>query len=147
MLKDLENKLHTEIPMTKQMNIKIKAMDKNKLITSAPLNENINDKGTVFGGSSNALTIISGWSATVLLAQEMGFENSMIAIIKNQSSFRKPITKDFTCYTYLPTEEQIEKLKVKIQTKKSASLKLKAQIIENEKVCLDFEGIYVIKLK
>ena len=147
MLEALETKLHTEIPMTKLMQLHVKSMDEKELITTAPLEPNINDKGTAFGGSSNSMTIISGWSACLLIAESLGFDKTMIAIIKNQSSFRAPITKDLICHTYLPTKEQIEKIKEKLLSKGSTSIKIKAEIIENERVCLDFEGVYVIKLK
>ena len=147
MLQELQNKLHTQIPLTKLMQLRVDTMDEKELVTSAPLDININDKGTAFGGSSNAMTIISAWSACLLITQKLGFDDTMIAIIKNQSSFRAGITEDFKCYTYLPTKEEIEKLNIKLKSKGSTSLKIKSQIIENGKVCLDFEGIYIIKLK
>lgn len=147
MLKDLEKTLHTQIPMTKLMQLQVESLDKKELITTMPLDVNINDKGSAFGGSSNALTIISGWSVCILLSKEMGLGDTMIAIIKNQSSFRAPITKDFICHTYLPSEEQISKMKEKILSKKSITLKLRSEVIQDSKICLDFEGMYIIKLK
>lgn len=48
MLLDLEDKLHSQIPLTKLMKMQIKSLDDEKLITTAPLNININDKGTAF---------------------------------------------------------------------------------------------------
>ena len=37
-------------------------------------------------------------------------------------------------------------LKQKLQIKKSASLKIQSQIIEDGEICVDFEGYYVIKI-
>ena len=147
MLKELENKLHREIPMTKYMKLQLKSLDDKELITTAPLDVNINDKGTAFGGSSNTMSIISAWSLCVLISKKLGFDNTMIAIIKNQSSFRAPITKDLLCHTYLPSKKDIEKIKDKLLSKGSTSIKIKSELIENEVSCLDFEGIYVIKLR
>lgn len=147
MLQELEKKLHTQIPLTKLMKLRVETMDDKELITSAPLDVNINDKGTAFGGSSNAMTIISAWSACVLITQKLGFNDTMIAIIKNQSSFRAGITEDFKCITSLPTKDEIDKLANKLRSRGSTSIKLKSQIIEKGKVCLDFEGIYLIRLK
>lgn len=146
MLEKLENKLHKQIPLTKLMQLQVKSLDEKELITTIPLDVNINDKGTAFGGSSNALTIISGWSVCILLSQEMGFNDTMIAIIKNESSFRAPINKDLICHTYLPTKEEIKKLKEKLVSKGSSSLKIKSQVIQDEKICLDFQGTYIIRL-
>ena len=58
MIKELENKLHEEIPLTKLMKLKINSYNKNELITSAPLDININDKIDVFGGSLSIITMI-----------------------------------------------------------------------------------------
>ncbi|RXK13905.1 thioesterase [Halarcobacter mediterraneus] len=147
MLVELENKLHDEIPLTKFMQLKINKITKKHLITSAPLKPNINDKLTGFAGSLSTIVTISAWSVCYLKVKEIvGLENSMIAIIKSNISYRAPVTKDFTCITTLPDEKEIYKLKEKLELKKSASIRIKSQIIEKETVCVDFEGIYVIKI-
>lgn len=146
MIDELQNKLHNEIPLTKHMDIKIQNYDENELLTTAPLDININDKGTAFGGSLSTMTIISAWSLCWLISKELGFDSNNIVIIKNDTSFRKPVTKDIVCHTKKPLKEEIEIVKQKLQTKKSASLKIQSQIIEDGEVCVDFEGYYVIKL-
>ena len=128
------------------MDIKIKEYNEKELITTAPLNININDKGTAFGGSLATITIISSWSLCWLISKELGFDSKNIVIIKNEHSYKKPITKDIICYTSKPSLEQINILKQKLETKKSASIKIKSFIIENNETCVEFEGYYVIKL-
>lgn len=146
MLLNLEEKLHSQIPMTKLMKLQVKSLDNKKLITTAPLDININDKGTAFGGSLNTMTIISAWSVCLLFTEQLGYDNSMIAIIKNDTSFEAPVTKNIICHTFLPTNEEIVIFEKKLKQKQSASLKIRSQIIENEKVCVDFNGVYVIKV-
>ena len=146
MINKLQNKLHNEIPLTKIMNIEIKNYDKNHLITNAPLVININDKGTAFGGSLATMTIISAWSLCWLITEELGLQSNNIVVIKNEHSYKKPVTKDIICVTTKPSIEEIEILKNKLLTKKSASIKIKSQIIEDGEICVDFIGYYVIKL-
>ncbi len=146
MTKELQNKLYNEIPLTKVMKIKIQNYNENELITTAPLKININDKGTAFGGSLSTITIISAWSLCWLISKELGFNSNNIVIIKNETSFRKPVTKDIICYTKKPSFEEIKLLKQKLETKKSASIKIESAIIENNEICVDFLGYYVIKL-
>ena len=146
MIKELQNKLYNDIPLTKIMEIKIQNYTNQELITTASLGININDKGTAFGGSLSTITIISGWSLCWLISKELGFDSNNIVIIKNNTSFRKPVTKNITCHTFKPSKEEIEILKQKLENKKSASIKIKSQIIENDEVCVDFLGYYVIKL-
>ena len=138
MIKELEKKLHKEIPLTNFMQLKVSNYDENELVTTAPLDVNINDKGTAFGGSLATICIISGWSLSWLISKELGFDSNNIVI--------NPVTKDIICYTKKSSKEQIEILKEKLQTKKSASIKIYSKIIEDNKVCVEFEGYYVIKI-
>ena len=146
MIKELEKKLHKEIPLTNFMQLKVSNYDENELVTTAPLDVNINDKGTAFGGSLSTITIISAWSLCWLISKELGFDSNNIVIIKNETSFKKPVTKDIVCITKKPSKEEIEIVKQKLQIKKSASLKIQSQIIEDGEICVDFEGYYVIKI-
>lgn len=146
MIKELEKKLHKEIPLTNFMQLKVSNYNENELVTTAPLDVNINDKGTAFGGSLATICIISGWSLSWLISKELGFDSNNIVIIKNEHSYKNPVTKDIICYTKKPSKEQIEILKEKLQTKKSASIKIYSKIIEDNKVCVEFEGYYVIKI-
>lgn len=146
MIQKLQTKLHTEIPLTKFMQLNVCEYTNQQLITTAPLDRNINDKGTAFGGSLSTMTIISSWSLCWLISQELGFDSKNIVVIKNENSYLKPITKDIVCYTKKPTNDEIETLKQKLEKKGSASIKIKSQIIEDENICVEFEGVYVIKL-
>jgi thioesterase domain-containing protein len=146
MIQELQNKLYNEIPLTKMMELQIKDYNINELITTAPLEPNINDKGTAFGGSLSTLSIISAWSLCWLISKELGFDSNNIVIIKNETSFRKPVTNDIICHTKKPSLQEIEILKQKLENKKSASIKIESQIIEDGKICVDFVGYYVIKV-
>ena len=146
LLEELQKKLHNEIPLTKLMNINIKEYNEKELITTAPLSININDKGTAFGGSLSTITIISSWSLCWLIAKELRFDSKNIVVIRNENSYKKPVTKDISCYTQKPSQEEIQRLKEKLETKKSASIKINSYIIEDNEVCVEFEGYYVIKL-
>ena len=146
MIKELEKKLHKEIPLTNFMQLKVSNYDKNELVTTAPLDVNINDKGTAFGGSLATMTIISSWSICWLISKELGFDSNNIVVIKNENSYKKPVTKDIICHTTKPTIEQLNILKEKLKKKKSASIKIYSKITEDGEICVEFEGYYVIKL-
>lgn len=146
MIKQLENKLHKEIPLTKLMKLNICSYSDRELITSAPLDININDKGTAFGGSLSTITIISSWSLCWLISKELNIDSKNIVVIKNENSYLKPVRKDIVCYTKKPSKEEILVLREKIDKKGSASINIKSKIIEDNEVCVEFEGIYVIKL-
>ena len=146
MIKEIQNKIHTQIPITKLMKVKLEKLDQTKLITTAPLNINTNDKGTAFGGSLNTLTIISSWSMAYYLSKKYNIVNPNIVIFKNETKFIRPVTKDIICTTFIPNKEELEKLEIKLKMKNSASIKIHSKIIEDGKVCVDFKGIYIIKI-
>jgi|TARA_R110002033_G_scaffold20278_5_gene51323 thioesterase domain-containing protein len=144
-IEEIQNKIHTQIPMTKLMKFELKNLDENSLLTTAPLDINVNDKGTAFGGSLNSITIISSWCMAYYLSKKFNLENPSIVIFKNETKFIRPVTKDIICTTFIPNEEEQNTLQTKINTKNSGSIKIHSQIIEEGKVCVDFYGIYVIK--
>lgn len=146
MLLDLEDKLHSEIPMTKLMKLQIKSIDEKKLITTAPLYINKNDKGTGFAGSLSTIVTISAWSVCFLKIDKLAYKNPMIAIVKSDTEYKSPVTKDIICKTFQPTQQELELVEKKLKEKGSASIKIKSQIIEDEKICVEFEGTYVIKV-
>ncbi len=146
MIATLQNKLHNKIPLTNFMQFSVKEYNTKELITTAPLGININDKGTAFGGSLSTITIISAWSLCWLISQELSFDSKNIVVIKNENKYLKPVTKDIMCYTTKPSTEQIQILKEKLEKKGSASIAIQSKIIEDGEICVEFEGIYVIKL-
>lgn len=145
MIIQLQKKIHNEIPMTKLMQVKIDEYKNNNLTTSIPLDININDKGTAFGGSLSTLTTISSWCMCWLISKELGIDSKNIVVIKNETSFLLPVKKDITCYTKKPSQNDILILKEKIDKKGSASIKVESKIVEEGNVCVEFSGIYVIK--
>jgi len=144
-LKELEKKIYNEIPMTRLMELKLVNIDDKYFKTSAPLDINVNDKGSAFGGSLSSIAIISSWCLSKLISDELGFENVDILVIKNHSSFKKQVTNDIVCLCTIPTQKDINILKEKLKTKESASLKIHAKIVQDDETRMDYEGIYVIK--
>ena len=95
---------------------------------------------------SSLCRCISSWSICWLISKELGFDSNNIVVIKNENSYKKPVTKDIICHTTKPTIEQLNILKEKREKKKSASIKIYSKIIEDGEICVEFEGYYVIKL-
>ncbi|WP_321314938.1 YiiD C-terminal domain-containing protein [Halarcobacter sp.] len=146
MLEDLQKKLYSEIPLTKYMQLKFTLVNEESLISTAPLTPNINDKGTAFAGSLSTLVTISAWSVCYLIVKKLAYKNAMIAVIKSDTSYRAPVTDTLNCETIFPKEEEIELLKDKLKKKKSASIKINSNIFQDDTLCVEFKGVYVIKV-
>ena len=57
----IQEVLHSKIPITRAMGVRVAEYDGRRLVLSAPLDANVNHLGTAFGGSLNALAVLSGY--------------------------------------------------------------------------------------
>lgn len=138
---ELQDKLHGEILPTKTLDFRVYAIDAEVLSLSAPLDLNINDKGTAFGGSIASLCTITGWSMCWLIARQLDLECDMV-VYESNMSYSRPITKDFIAEVSFPNEDQIQIIKAKMSEKNKAALELEVVINENEKECVKYTGKY-----
>ncbi len=60
-----------------------------------PLENNLNDKGTAFGGSTSAAMIVAGWSLVYLHLQSLGIHADVV-IYRNRSRWLRPLNTDAT---------------------------------------------------
>ncbi len=60
-----------------------------------PLQLNLNDKGTAFGGSTSAAMILAGWSLVHLSLQARG-KTADVVIYRSCSQWQRPLTTDAT---------------------------------------------------
>ncbi len=90
---ELEKFLYAKIPLARHLGSKIKSIDENRAVVSAPLSKNRNHMGTGFGGSLQALLILSayGW-----LYQRMQESNRTCHLILQEctTQFLKPVNKN-----------------------------------------------------
>lgn len=121
MIKPLQTFLYQEIPLTKNMGLKIEEFSSDSIKTSAPLDNNINDKGSVFGGSSSALMIISAWSLIKLNCQKHGI-TSDIVIHKNETLWNKALYKDLIMIARFKKEYNFNAIKEALKRSKPQRL-------------------------
>lgn len=90
----LQAKFLREIPITRHLGLRVDAYEGDTLRVSAPLAPNVNDKGTAFAGSLNALMTLAGWGLVHLRLQAAG-ENCDIVIHKGELLYSAPIRTEF----------------------------------------------------
>ena len=117
MLKRFQTFLHQTIPLTNDMGLIIEDYTSNTLKISAPLVNNINDKGSVFGGSSSALMIIAAWSLIKLNCDEHDI-NADIVIHKNETIWHKALYSDLIIEAEFKGEYKFDKIKGIINNQK-----------------------------
>lgn len=93
MIQQLQDFLYKNIPLTKAMMMEIVQYDGESMQVKAPLSHNINDKGSVFGGSSSALMIITAWSLIKLNCNKYKIDADIV-IHKNETHWQKALYQD-----------------------------------------------------
>mgnify|MGYP001563339059 CR=1 FL=1 len=141
-LTDLERILHTEIPLTRAMGVRVLRADRNGLALGAALAPNLNHKQTAFGGSLNSLATLACWGLIQLLVRDRG---RAITVVIQESSvqFLKPVIQDFEAVCPLPPAPVIEKFLRTLERKGRARLALEATIHTDGEIALQFHGQFV----
>jgi thioesterase domain-containing protein len=141
-LADLERLLHTEIPLTRVMGVRVVRADQNGLTLGAALAPNLNHKRTAFGGSLNSLATLACWGLIQLLVRDHG---QAITVVIQESSvqFLKPVMRDFEAICPLPPAPVIERFLHTLERKGRARLALESAICTDGEVALRFSGQFV----
>ena len=134
-----------EIPITRQIGIKVAHYDGEQLALTAPIERNINHKATAFAGSLNSVVTLAGWGMIWLLLKELHIA-ATIVIQDSASHYRRPVTRDFTAICYRPGREQVEQFARALREKGRARLELAVTISERAVLVMSFQGRYVALL-
>jgi thioesterase domain-containing protein len=89
----LERTLHSEIPITHAMGIRVTAYDGTSLKLAAPIAPNTNDKSTAFGGSLYSLAVLCGWGILHLKLAEAGLHKHIV-IHKSSILYLQPVDQE-----------------------------------------------------
>ncbi len=143
MINQLQNILHTEIPLTKEIGIKVEKFKDLSLTVSAPLENNINHKRTAFGGSLYCVSVLAGWGLIHLVLKDNGLSGHIV-IQESNTKFLKPVVTDITARSSFDSKEKCDKFLDMYKRKGIARIKLESFISCNSEICVKFEGTYVV---
>ncbi|GAB4172353.1 MAG: YiiD C-terminal domain-containing protein [Wenzhouxiangellaceae bacterium] len=86
----LEQVLTRRIPLGAAMQLQILRLDARGIALRAPLEPNVNDKGTAFGGALASMMILAGWSLPRLLLRRAGSRAELV-IGRSELVFLQPV--------------------------------------------------------
>jgi thioesterase domain-containing protein len=134
-----------EIPITREIGIRVAHYNGEQLALTAPIERNINHKATAFAGSLNSVVTLAGWGMIWLLLKELDIA-ATIVIQDSSNHYRRPVTQDFTAICSRPGPEQVEQFAHMLREKGRARLELAATISERDVLVMSFQGRYVALL-
>ena len=140
LLRETETFLHTQIPLTQAMGVTVEGWDGQRLILQAPLEPNHNHLGTAFGGSLSALATLAGYSLFWLL---LGDREAHIVIRDSSLRYRHPVRGELRALCGHPGDEAWQVFRSQFESSGKARLALRVVIVEEGRVCVEFEGVFV----
>ena len=141
-------KLFDDIPAVKFMQLSLDDMSDIALSASAPLLPNINDKGTLFGGSSGALMTVCGWSFIKIHLERQQIYNDVV-IHRANTTWNKALAEDFIINTQavhaIDWQQLCHQIKNSQQLQK---IELVIQILnQKNEICSEMTANFVILRK
>lgn len=141
--RELQQVLHHEIPLSRQIGLTVYRYDGECLSLRAPLAPNVNHKATAFAGSLNAVATLAGWGTVWLLLTERGLRGTIV-IQENTTRYLLPVSNDFAATCRLPPAHEAERFVAGLQRRGKARLSLAVSILDGEgRVAVAFTGAYV----
>ena len=142
----LESVLHHDIPLTREMGLKVRDWQDARLELHLPLQANINHKSTMFGGSLYCGAVLAGWGWLHLQLREEGIEDGHIVIQEGQISYPLPVTRDATVVCQAPEDKVWKRFVATYKRYGRARLTLETWIVNegSEEKAVVFTGQYVL---
>jgi len=142
----LETVLHQDIPLTRDMGLKVLSWDKHQLRLHLPLAPNVNHKSTLFGGSLYCGAVLAGWGWLHLRLQEAGINDGHIVIQEGQISYPLPVKADAVAICDGADQASWDRFVKMYQRRGRARLTLDTRIVAPDSAApaVEFVGQYVV---
>jgi thioesterase domain-containing protein len=138
--RDLENFLHAQIPITREMGVAVEESSQTRLVLTAPLELNHNHLGTAFGGSLSAIATLAGYGLLWNLLDDPGLH---IVIRESSMRYLRPVKGEIRAICAAPEESAISSFRVALADRGKARISLRVTVEEEGEICMDFTGEYV----
>jgi thioesterase domain-containing protein len=144
--KALEAVLHRDIPLTRDMGIKVLNWHDHTLRLHLPLAPNVNHKSTLFGGSLYCGAVLAGWGWLHVRLKEAGIDDGHIVIQEGQISYPLPVKTDAVAICDAPDEATWNRFLRMYERRGRARLTLDTRIVaqDSDKSAVTFSGQFVL---
>ena len=147
-LKRFEAECRADIPLLTAMQLSFVDYKNLTLTVEAPLEPNINNKGTAFGGSIASICLFSGWAVATLAFTDNDILNTEIVVYKNDMTFEQPARGHLTVKAYIKSDEFDACLsRLKAGDTGRIRLDIYVDLFHEEDRCATMKGLYVVWLK
>ena len=142
MTTDLEDYLHSNIPLSAAMGVRVKLATPEHVLLSAPLAPNINFHRTVFGGSGVVLATLSAWTL-LHLRLTTDHLDAQLVIQRSSMEYERPIPGDFEAVCRFGDETAWQRFRMTLERRGRARLTLTAHLLYAAHEMGSFVGDFV----
>jgi thioesterase domain-containing protein len=139
---ELERYIHEHIPLSRVMTVAVLAAGNDGVTLQAPLEPNINHRGTVFGGSASALAILASWALLHVRLEGEGIADRLV-IQRNTMEYRRPILGTFTARSSLMQPQSWSQFTGTLASRGKARVTVAAVLEYGGEVAGGFTGEFV----
>ena len=128
----LQTYLWAHIPLAAYMQIQVISWDEQRqLRLQAPLDVNINDKGTAFGGAISTLMTLAGWGWLWLAHREVGIDRDIV-IHRSQLTYKQPVQEQLVVVCNGVSDQAWKNYLVTLERRGRSRLALQPQLVKND---------------
>ena len=139
-LRAAEQFLHSRIPLTRAMGVRVVASNDTGFVVEAPVALNSNHLQTAFGGSINAVATLAGYG---LLWLEIRHQPADVVIRESTIRFHHPIREVIRATCARPQAETLAAFHETFRSKGKARITLQVRVEEDGRVVAELEGTFV----
>jgi thioesterase domain-containing protein len=138
----VEAYLHRQIPLSREIGIRVVSVDAAGVRLAAPLEPNLNHQSTAFGGSVSCIAILSAWTLAHVRLREAGV-TAAIVIQRNSVDYLKPVRAEMEAYCAAPAPAAWDRFVVGVRRRGRGRLRLSAEVSSEGVLAATFDGLYV----
>ncbi len=142
MAEPLERYLHTRIPLSAALGVRVLEATPECVRLTAPLDPNINHIGTVFGGSAAAVAILTAWGLLHMRLAAAGLQTQTL-IQRSRMDYLQPIRADFEAECHFADAVSWQRFLTMLQRHGRARLTLGTDLRCLGRTAGRFEGAFV----
>ncbi|GJM08130.1 MAG: thioesterase [Lysobacteraceae bacterium] len=138
----LQDFMQRHIPITTAMQLQVVKADRAAVTITAPLQPNVNDKGTAFGGSMASVATLAGWGLVwANLNDEDGYD---IMIRDTQLRYRRPVYGQIEANASIEADAWRDFMD-KLSARGRARIEIGITIAGEDGPAMDMVGTYVAR--
>jgi thioesterase domain-containing protein len=140
-LESLRAYLTARIAPARALGVRVEAVD--PVTISAPLESNLNDKGTGFAGSLYSVAALAGWALVMRWCAAESLEAEVV-LQSSTAHFLAPARADFRALAHEPPAAQRDKLHRMLARSGRGRTEVAVDVKCHEALVMSFTGVYAV---